>query len=37
MSDKPGFKLKNVLILEERSSTLNEMSKHRLRWRDGVE
>lgn len=37
MSDKPGFKLKNALILEERSSSLNEMSKHRLGWQDGVE
>lgn len=29
MSDKPGFRLKNVLVLEERSSSLNEMSIHR--------
>lgn len=37
MSDKPGFRLKNVLIREERSSRMNEMSEHRLGWRDGVE
>lgn len=37
MSVKPGFRLKNVLVLEERSSSLNEVSTHRLGWRDGVE
>lgn len=37
MSDKPGFSLKNVLIQGERSSSMNEMSKHGLGWKDGVE
>lgn len=29
MSEKPGFRLKNKLILEESSSSLNRMSKER--------